>query len=236
MRQLKANRSGFEVSGPEFSWMPRAPQASHHRQIELSNSLYTYCDAQFTFATDPSLWRNLQFLTRIQPLSLRQSSPQPLYSIEEKRRRDTTPWTLVQGILAPVQFLAFLVSLALVVRYLATGEGLWIATCSIVIKTLLLYAIMITGSIWERVVFGRYLFARAFFWEDVFSILVLALHTAYLVAIIFDIGTAHQQMLLVLAAYASYAINATQFLLKLRAARLQDQKAPAVIVAGEGAK
>jgi 3-vinyl bacteriochlorophyllide hydratase len=129
----------------------------------------------------------------------------------------------VQGILAPVQFLAFVISLALVLRYLATGEGLWIATCSIVIKTLLLYAIMVTGSIWERVVFGRYLFARAFFWEDVFSILVLALHTAYLAAIIFDIGTAQQQMMLVLAAYASYAVNATQFLLKLRAARLQEQ-------------
>ena len=135
----------------------------------------------------------------------------------------------MQGILAPVQFLAFLVSLALVLRYLATGDGLWIATCSIVIKTLLLYAIMITGSIWERVVFGRYLFARAFFWEDVFSILVLALHTAYLVAIIADIGSPRQQMMLVLAAYASYAINATQFLLKLRAARLQDQAAPSTV-------
>jgi len=84
--------------------------------------------------------------------------------------------------------------------------------------------IMITGSIWERVVFGRYLFARAFFWEDVFSMLVLALHTAYLAAIIWGIGTATEQMVLVLAAYGSYAINATQFILKLRAARLQDRE------------
>ena len=43
---------------------------------------------------------------------------------------------------------------------------------------------MVTGAIWEKVVFGRYLFAPAFFWEDVFSMLVLALHTAYLVAAI----------------------------------------------------
>lgn len=156
-----------------------------------------------------------------------------LYTPAEKRRRDATPWTLVQGILAPVQFVAFLISLALVLRYLATGEGLWIATCSIVIKTLLLYTIMITGSIWERVVFGRYLFARAFFWEDVFSILVLALHTAYLAALIWDIGSPQQQMMLVLAAYASYAINATQFLLKLRAARLQNQaRSPHLAVEG----
>ena len=36
---------------------------------------------------------------------------QPLYTAEERVRRDSTPWTLVQGILAPVQFLVFLVSL-----------------------------------------------------------------------------------------------------------------------------
>ena len=51
------------------------------------------------------------------------------------------------------------------------------------VKTLVLYTIMITGSIWEKEVFGRYLFAPAFFWEDVFSMLVLALHTAYLAAL-----------------------------------------------------
>ena len=231
MRQLKANRSGCKVSGPECLWSSRVPHASHHPQIELSNSLYSCCGAQFTFATDAAAWSNLRFLS-VQWSDSRPSSRQPLYSAAEKQRRDATPWTLVQGILAPVQFLAFLVSLALVLRYLATGEGLWIATCSIVIKTLLLYTIMVTGSIWERVVFGRYLFARAFFWEDVFSILVLALHTAYLVAIVFDIGTAHQQMLLVLAAYASYAINATQFLLKLRAARLQDRQRVAALTEG----
>ena len=68
-------------------------------------------------------------------------------------------------------------------RYLATGEGFAAATASVVVKTLCLYAIMITGSIWEKRVFGRYLFAPAFFWEDVFSMLVLALHTAYLAAL-----------------------------------------------------
>lgn len=236
MRKLKANSSVLEESGPGFSWMPHAPQLSHHRLQGLSNNLYTSCDAQLTFATDPAFWRNLNFLTGSQRGNGGRSRRQPLYSVEEKQRRDSTRWTLVQGILAPLQFLVFLISLGLVLRYLATGEGLWIATCSIVIKTLLLYAIMITGSIWERVVFGRYLFAPAFFWEDVFSILVLALHTAYLAAIIFDIGTPQQQMLLVLAAYASYAINATQFLLKLRAARLQDRDTPPTVAAGEGAK
>ena len=203
--------------------LPRAPELSHHRCDKLSNYLYTCCDAQFTFPTEPTLWHNIRFLTGDGTGSAR-SSVRALYSPAERQRRDATPWTLVQGILAPIQFLAFLISLGLVLRYLATGEGLWVATASIVVKTLLLYAIMITGSIWERVVFGRYLFASAFFWEDVFSILVLTLHTGYLVAIIGDIGSSFQQMMLVLAAYASYAINASQFLLKLRAARRQERE------------
>jgi 3-vinyl bacteriochlorophyllide hydratase len=145
----------------------------------------------------------------------------PLYTPEERKRRDASPWTLVQGVLAPIQFIVFLVSLGLVLRYLATGEGAQAATLSIVVKTLVLYAIMITGSIWEKVVFGRYLFARPFFWEDVFSMLVLALHTAYLASLIFDLIPLREQMLLALAAYATYVINAGQFLLKLRAARLE---------------
>jgi 3-vinyl bacteriochlorophyllide hydratase len=128
-----------------------------------------------------------------------------------------------------VQFLVFLVSLILVLRYLATGAGEAVATVSIVVKTLFLYAIMITGSIWEKVVFGRYLFARSFFWEDVFSMLVLALHTAYLVALIGGYLDVRALMLLALAAYAAYLINATQFLLKLRAARLSQ---PATGVVG----
>jgi 3-vinyl bacteriochlorophyllide hydratase len=151
----------------------------------------------------------------------------PLYTPEERRRRDASPWTLVQGILAPIQFVVFLASLCLVLRYLATGEGFALATASAVVKTLTLYAIMITGCIWEREVFGRYLFAPAFFWEDVFSMLVLALHTAYLAALVFEALGARGQMLLALAAYATYVINATQFVLKLRAARRSESGVPA---------
>jgi 3-vinyl bacteriochlorophyllide hydratase len=145
----------------------------------------------------------------------------PLYSPEQRRRRDASPWTLVQGVLAPTQFLIFAISLGLVARYLATGQGYALATASIIAKTCALYAIMITGSIWEKVVFGKWLFARAFFWEDVFSLLVIALQTAYLLALICGWGGPEQQMLIAVAAYAVYVVNATQFLLKLRAARLE---------------
>ncbi len=154
------------------------------------------------------------------PDAMSRSTRKPLYTPEQRIRRDNTRWTLVQGILAPIQLLVFLVSLGLVVRTLLSGEGAEIAAASILAKTIVLYTIMITGAIWEKVVFDKYLFADAFYWEDVFSMLVIALHTAWLAAWYFGLGTQAQQLLIALAAYATYIINATQFLLKLRAARL----------------
>jgi 3-vinyl bacteriochlorophyllide hydratase len=159
----------------------------------------------------------------------------PLYTAAERARRDATPWTVVQGVLAPLQFLVFLASLALVLRYLATGSGLLAATVSIVVKTFVLYTIMVTGSIWEKKVFGRYLFAPAFFWEDAMSMIVIALHTAYLGALWFGFLTTEQQMALALAAYAAYVINAVQFVLKLRAARL-DEAGRGLSMAAEAAR
>jgi 3-vinyl bacteriochlorophyllide hydratase len=144
----------------------------------------------------------------------------PLYTAAQRARRDASPWTLVQAVLAPVQFLVFVVSLALVLRYLVSGDGWWVASMSVVVKTGALYAIMVTGALWEKDVFGRYLFAAAFFWEDAVSMLVIALHTAYLVALLADGLSPRWQMYLALAAYASYVVNAAQFLLKFRAARL----------------
>ncbi len=91
--------------------------------------------------------------------SLSPPAPRPLYTPEERVRRDNSKWTLVQGLLAPVQFLIFGVSLYLVIDYLNTGSNYDWAAWSVVVKTAALYTIMITGAIWEKVVFGQYLFS-----------------------------------------------------------------------------
>jgi 3-vinyl bacteriochlorophyllide hydratase len=143
-----------------------------------------------------------------------------LYTAEERARRDASRWTLVQGILAPAQFLVFAISLVLVLRFLWTGEGYGAATLSILAKTGVLYLIMVTGAIWEKEVFGQYLFAPAFFWEDVFSFAVIALHTLYIYGLWTGAFTPHGLMFIALAAYAAYVVNAGQFILKLRRARL----------------
>lgn len=147
--------------------------------------------------------------------------PLGLYTAEQRKLRDSTRWTLVQGVLAPLQFLVLLISLALIGRFLLTGHGLAAAHISIIAKTMMLYTIMVTGAIWEKVVFGQYLFAPAFFWEDVVSMGVIALHTAYLIALFTDGLTSHHMMILALAAYGLYLVNAVQFIWKLRRARLQ---------------
>ena len=158
------------------------------------------------------------------PGAAAQATPPALYTPEQRARRDATAWTWVQGVLAPIQFLVFLVSLVLVLRCMATGEGEQWALWSVVIKTLTLYTIMVTGCIWEKVVFGQYLFAPAFLWEDIFSMLVLALHTLYLFGWWNQNMSLQQQLSVALLAYFTYCINAGQFIWKLRAARLQQAR------------
>ena len=175
------------------------------------------------------------------PRSALTPAPVGLYTAEQRARRDATPWTGVQAVLAPLQFLVCLVSAALVLRALLTGEGESLALWSVLIKTAVLYLIMITGCVWEKVVFGQYLFAPAFFWEDVFSMGVLALHTLYLAAWTQHWWPVSGLLVLALAAYTAYLINAVQFLLKLRAARLQmsppgsQRSAHSSLAAGESA-
>jgi 3-vinyl bacteriochlorophyllide hydratase len=146
---------------------------------------------------------------------------QGLYSAEERVRRDSSKWTIVQGVLAAFQFIVFLISLLLVLRTLATADGAFAANVSVIFKTLVLYTIMVTGAIWEKEVFGQYLFAPSFFWEDAVSFIVIGLHTAYVYALLSGSLTQNGLMLLALAAYAVYALNAAQFLWKLRQARAQ---------------
>ena len=167
----------------------------------------------------------------------RPTSPGPrggLYTPEERARRDATPWTAVQGVLAPLQFAVFLVSLWLMARWSAGAGSFEAAAWSVVAKTALLLTIMVTGSIWEKVVFDAWLFAKPFFWEDVVSMGVIALHLLYVAALFGGWLALVPLLLLALAAYAAYAINAAQFLLKLRAARLS-ASAPGNLVMGEAA-
>lgn len=143
----------------------------------------------------------------------------PMYTPEQLARRDASRWTRVQVILAPIQFLAFLISFGLVARFLATGQGYAAANVSVLVKIALLWAITITGMIWEKEIFGHYFLAREFFWEDVGNAVAMITHNLYFLARGLH-WSDRAVMALMLLAYCTYLVNCAQFVLKgIRAGR-----------------
>lgn len=132
------------------------------------------------------------------------------YTAEQMARRDASTWTKVQAVLAPIQFIAFLISFGLVIRYLSTGEGYWVTTVSVWIKIALLWLITITGMIWEKEIYGHYFMAREFFWEDLGNAIAIVMHNLYFLAVWLE-WPDRALMLLMLVAYTTYLINCAQF-------------------------
>ena len=146
-----------------------------------------------------------------------------MYTPEQLARREASPWTRVQIMLAPIQFLAFIISFILVVRYLMTGEGYTIATISVWVKIALIWALTITGMLWEKDMYDHYFMAKEFFWEDLGNLIAILTHNAY-----FVVQWLHWDersvMWVMVFAYITYLINAMQFILKgIRSVRQRRQ-------------
>jgi len=152
------------------------------------------------------------------------------YTPEQLARRDSSVWTRVQMILAPIQFVAFIISFALVARYLLSGQGYGVATTSVIIKIALLWAITVSGMIWEHDIFGHWFLAPQFFWEDVGNAVAMIFHNLYFVAVALD-WSERATMSLMLLAYCTYLLNCAQFVIKgIRAGR---QRRPGKVSSSE---
>ncbi|PDV99932.1 2-vinyl bacteriochlorophyllide hydratase [Candidatus Chloroploca asiatica] len=136
-----------------------------------------------------------------------------MYTEDQLRRRERSRWTKVQIILAPIQFVVFLISFALVLRYLATGEGYLITTISIWLKIALIWALTITGMLWEYDMFDHYFMAKEFFWEDVGNLIAIITHNLYFVAQWMGADTRTVMWVMVFA-YVTYLFNAVQFVVR----------------------
>ncbi|MCB0062978.1 MAG: 2-vinyl bacteriochlorophyllide hydratase [Caldilineaceae bacterium] len=143
-----------------------------------------------------------------------------MYSAEQLELRNKSKWTKVQVILAPIQFLAFLISLGLVIRYLWTGEGYLLANISVLIKIGLLWLITITGAIWEKEIFGHWFLAPQFFWEDMGNAVAMLMHNLYFLAV-WLAWSERAIMTLMLVAYISYLVNCAQFVARGLSGRRQ---------------
>lgn len=135
------------------------------------------------------------------------------YTPEQLEKRNNSKWTMVQAVLAPLQFLMFIISFSLVVHYLVTGNGFAIANVSVLIKIGLLWLITITGMIWEKEIFGHWFLAPQFFWEDVGNAVAMLMHNLYFLAR-WQGWSEQAIMMLMLLAYVSYMFNCAQFILK----------------------
>ncbi len=142
-----------------------------------------------------------------------------MYTADQLARRARSKWTRVQIILAPIQFVAFLISFGLVIHYLVTGQGYWAATISIWIKITLIWALTITGMLWEYDMFDHYFMAKEFFWEDMGNLIAILTHNAYFVAK--WVGADERTVMWVMVfAYVTYLFNAAQFVARgIRSAR-----------------
>jgi 3-vinyl bacteriochlorophyllide hydratase len=132
------------------------------------------------------------------------------YTQEQLRRRQASKWTRVQAVLAPLQFVSFLLSVGLVWRYLASGEGYAAAHAASLVKVLLMVLITVTGMLWEKDVYDHYFLAREFFWEDVVNGISLLMHMVFVVAVFAGVSE-RGVMVLMAVALATYVVNFVQF-------------------------
>jgi 3-vinyl bacteriochlorophyllide hydratase len=132
------------------------------------------------------------------------------YTPDQLCRRQNSRWTRVQAILAPLQLLAFLVSVGFVLRYLTSGEGYGVAHVASLVKVALMIAITVTGMLWEHDVYGKYFLAPEFFWEDLVNGISLIAHLVFVGAWLMD-ASPRVQMVIMAVALATYVINFLQF-------------------------
>jgi 3-vinyl bacteriochlorophyllide hydratase len=133
------------------------------------------------------------------------------YTAEQLALRDRSIWTKVQAILAPTQFIAFIISAIYVYTAWRTQTGYEEATITIIVKITLLWLITITGMIWEKEIYGHYFLAKEFYWEDIGNAVAMVTHNLYFIVKYLGWDD-NAVMATMLFAYATYLINCGQFI------------------------
>jgi 3-vinyl bacteriochlorophyllide hydratase len=139
----------------------------------------------------------------------------PRYTPEQLRIRNRSVWTKVQLILAPIQFVVFIVGFILTyLYYIGVIENFQVVTYSIAVKTLFFVVLFVTGAFFEKEVFGIWVYSPEFFWEDVGSTIAMAIHFLYFILAVLEFS---REVLIwsAFAAYATYVLNAIQYLVRI---------------------
>ena len=149
----------------------------------------------------------------------------PRYTPEQLAKRNASVWTEIQILLAPVQFVIFLTGIGLNALYASNPDSIdffWISV-AILFKTLFFVILFITGMFFEKDIFGKWVFSKEFFWEDVGSSVATFFHFLYFVLAWkgYPDGTL---VIWATVAYSSYIINAVQYLVRIWLEKSHERK------------
>ena len=103
------------------------------------------------------------------------------YTPEQLVKRNASIWTDIQIILAPIQFMFFVVGLtttALYTNSLFVISLYWVSV-AILFKTLFFALLFITGMFFEKEIFNKWVYSKEFLWEDIGSTIAAFFHLLY---------------------------------------------------------
>jgi 3-vinyl bacteriochlorophyllide hydratase len=137
-----------------------------------------------------------------------------LQSLEAiRKRREASIWTSIHPFFAIGQLGVFMVSLVLLGLYFLHVVSFATVHLSVLIKIAFMIGAIVTGSLWERDVFGTWWFAQEFFVEDVMTANVFGLHILYLIAYYALPSNRGASLALLGLAYLIYGLNVGQYIL-----------------------
>ncbi len=144
-----------------------------------------------------------------------------------RSRRAASIWTTIHPLFAIGQLLAFFVSLGLLIAYFRHAVPFHTVHVSVLIKIGLMVGAVISGSFWERDVFGWWWFAPEFLAEDVMTLMVFVLQLTYLAMTWLHPGRMGPIVAVLCFAYAVYVANVAQYIHKTQRMK-KDQDVPAL--------
>ncbi len=137
---------------------------------------------------------------------------QPFDSIDERRKASI--WTRVHPIFAIGQLGIFVVSLVLLGLYFFHVVSFATVYLSVLVKIFAMIGAIVSGSLWERDVFGPWWFAHEFFLEDVMTLNVFVLHVGFLITVYAWPSNEQAMIVMLLLAYGAYGFNAVQYIVR----------------------
>ena len=134
-------------------------------------------------------------------------------------RRAATIWTRLHPPFAFAQLAVCIASVVLICLFFAGRVSFSVVHDSALLKIALMAGAVVTGSLWERAVYGYWWFAPQFFLEDLLTYVVALFQIGYLMVYYHSPDNLAANVAVLIVSYLAYVVNVTQYVLKHQVAR-----------------